>query len=268
MTGGRRQVLAAHHRTVEPQRYRLIEFDALPSTNGHAIERIRDLQHGDVIAARIQTAGRGRLQRQWVSHLPGNICLSLVLKPHNAPPETLAAATHYLAVIVCRALEADSVVAGIKWPNDVQVEGRKIAGILAEAVTVGAEFLGVVLGLGLNLNLAAATVAAIDQPATSLNLVSGHPVDRDLFLRRLLDLFFAGWDDFAAGGFESLRSDYERRAVFLGRTIIVHQPTGVICGRALNLEASGALRVQMENGSLHVLLAGDMTMDGCQPAQG
>ncbi len=249
-----------------PERYRLVEFDALPSTNAHAIQRIRELQHGDVIAARVQTAGRGRLQRQWVSHLPGNICLSLVLKPRNAPPETLAAATHYLAVVVCRALEADGVVAGIKWPNDVQVEGRKIAGILAEAVTVGAEFSGVVLGLGLNLNLEAAAVASIDQPATALNLVLGRPVERDVFRRRLLDVFFTGWDGFAAGGFESIRRDYERRAVFLGRTIIVRQPTGEICGRALDLDASGALRVELANGTLHAVHAGEITVAGCKPA--
>ena len=245
-----------------PAGYNLIEFDALPSTNAHALGCIRELHHGDVIAARIQTEGRGRWQRRWVSHLPGNISLSIVLKPRHSPPETMAAATHYLAVIVCRALEAEGANAGIKWPNDVLVEGRKIAGILAESVVVGAGFLGVILGLGLNLNLDAATACAIDQPATALNLVLGRPVDRDPFLRRLLNLFFAGWNDFAARGFEPLRSEYELRAVFLGRSIVVRQPTGEIRGRAMELKADGALRIELEDGTVCCVHAGEMTVAG------
>jgi BirA family transcriptional regulator, biotin operon repressor / biotin---[acetyl-CoA-carboxylase] ligase len=237
---------------------RLLEFDQLASTNAYALEHLSGLQHGDVIITRIQTSGRGRLQRIWISHHPGNVSLSIVLKCPPAQIPFLPAATHYLAVVVCQTLESEGVVPGIKWPNDVLVGGKKIAGILAEARVEGQQFLGLALGLGVNLNLPEDVIAAIDQPATALNLQLGRPVERDEFIRKLLNRFFARLDSFLRGGFESVRRDYESRAAFLGQFITVRQLTGATSGIARALDVDGALLLETEDGVERLLQAGDL----------
>jgi BirA family biotin operon repressor/biotin-[acetyl-CoA-carboxylase] ligase len=119
--------------------YRIIEFSELESTNRYACARLDELSHGDVIQAIVQTAGHGRLRRPWVAHVPGNLCISLVLKPlHVAPAELpLTNVSQFLALCVCRAFHVHGVQANLKWPNDVLVAGHKIAGLLAETVVQG-----------------------------------------------------------------------------------------------------------------------------------
>ena len=132
-------------------RYRVIEFAELDSTNRHARANLHDLADGDVIQATVQTDGHGRLRRRWISHVPGNLCVSIILKPTNARPADLPLAnlSQLLSVCVCRALDTRGAAATLKWPNDVLVGGSKIAGLLAETVVRGAgEFMGMVLGLG------------------------------------------------------------------------------------------------------------------------
>lgn len=237
---------------------RLLEFDQLPSTNAYALEHLPELHHGDVVLARIQTAGRGRLHRTWLSNQPGNVALSIILKS-SAAPVLQSAITHYLAVVLCQTIECDGIKPSIKWPNDVQIGGCKIAGILAEARVDGQRFLGMALGLGVNLNLSRAILATIDQPATALNLLLGRPVNRDQFIQRLLEQFFVGLEDFCRGGFESLRHEYERHASFLGQSLTVRHADQVVSGVARGLDSQGALLLDSADGRLHLLLAGDVT---------
>jgi BirA family biotin operon repressor/biotin-[acetyl-CoA-carboxylase] ligase len=193
-------------------RYRIIRFAELDSTNRHASANLRELADGDVIQADIQTAGHGRLRRPWISHLPGNLCMTLVLKPTQAAPGALPLAnlSQLLALSVCRALAASAVPATLKWPNDVLVGGRKIAGLLAETVVQGAEFVGMVLGVGVNLNLDAAALATIDQPATSLAEWTGSPVAVDDFRDAVLEDFFGRCDGFLTTGFGLIREEYQQ----------------------------------------------------------
>ena len=155
-------------------RYRVNEFAKLDSTNLHALANIHDLSDGDVIQALVQTDGHGRLNRRWLSDVPGNLCVSLVLKPSQASPADLPLAniSQLLALSVCRALDARGARATLKWPNDVLVGGNKIAGLLAETVTRFGS-VGLVLGLGVNLNL---DPEAIDQ-STSPPLRSPHALE-------------------------------------------------------------------------------------------
>jgi BirA family transcriptional regulator, biotin operon repressor / biotin---[acetyl-CoA-carboxylase] ligase len=244
-----------------PPGYRLIEFGQLHSTNAFVLEHIDALAHCDVISAGIQTAGRGRLSRAWVSSQPENAYLSVVLKPPHEQAASLAAVTHFLAVVVCHALEAEGLAPAIKWPNDVQVSGRKVAGILAEARLTGAMLRGMALGLGVNLNLPEAVVAAIDQPATALNLLLGRHIDRGLFLRGLLDRFFGGLDRFLETGFEGVRAGYEQRASFLGRRLTVRQMQVEWTGVARGLDPCGALELECADGTVCRIQAGDLVTE-------
>lgn len=244
-------------------RYRVIEFAELDSTNRYACARLRELADGDIIQAARQTAGRGRWDRKWISDVPGNLCLSLVLKPAGSPADLpLASLSQLLAVTACCTLEAHGVPAGLKWPNDIQISGRKIAGLLAETVVVGSEFLGLVLGIGVNLNLTEAQLAAIDQPATALNLCLHHPVDVNDFRDVLLAGFYARYDDFLAAGFPVIRKEYRQRCAFLGREIQVRSPHRSWCGIAQDITAEGELELLTPDGQQHLLAQGELLLRG------
>ncbi len=235
---------------------RLVEVE---STNRYALERFAALEHGQVVVADRQTAGRGRLDRAWNSSVEGNLYASLVLKvpqaaPAQPPPPGLPNLTQYAALALARVVEGCGVVPSVKWPNDVLVEGRKLAGILAEAVSSDGQMLGVVLGIGVNLAMSAAEIAAIDQPAASLNLLLGRPVDRDGFLDALLREFSAGYAAFMESGFASVRSEFLSRTPFLGRSISVHSANSRIAGIACDITDEGSLVVLTPRGRVQLTL--------------
>jgi BirA family transcriptional regulator, biotin operon repressor / biotin---[acetyl-CoA-carboxylase] ligase len=240
-------------------RYRVIEFAELDSTNRYACGRLRELADGDVIQAGIQTAGRGRWKRKWISDVPGNLCLSLVLKPAGSPAELpLASLSQLLALSVCRVLETYGVPATLKWPNDIQVAGRKLAGILAETMVEGREFLGLVLGIGVNLNLDGAVLAAVGQPATALNLELGRYVSVLTYRDALLAEFFSRYEAFLAAGFPMIQADYRQRCPFLGRAITVRSPQDCLQGIARDITAAGELELELPDGQRRNLVLGEI----------
>lgn len=241
-------------------RHRIIEFAELGSTNRHACTNLRELTDGDVIQATVQSAGYGRMRRRWISHVPGNLCLSIVLKPFHAAPADLPLAnlSQLLALGVCRALDFHGVSASLKWPNDVLIGGQKIAGLLAETVVQGGEFLGLVLGLGVNLNLDAAALATIDQPATSLSVWTGKPVVVADFRDTVLDDFFNRCDSFLASGFAMIHTEYLARCPFIGTQVRIRRSNETICGMARGLGEDGALEVVMEDGAVRLVNLGEL----------
>jgi BirA family biotin operon repressor/biotin-[acetyl-CoA-carboxylase] ligase len=243
-------------------RYRIIEFAELDSTNRHACRHLDELTDGDVIQAVVQSAGHGRLRRGWLSHVPGNLCVSLVLKPCRAAPADLPLAnlSQLLALSVCRVLGTHGQQATLKWPNDVRVGGRKIAGLLAETVTQGAgRFDGLVLGLGVNLNLDAQRLAAIDQPATSLSELTGRPVDVAAFRDAVLADFFSHYDAFLGGGFAMIRAEYLARCPFLGSHVEIRRGDATLRGMAHDVANDGCLEIITADGDIRRLDLGEMS---------
>jgi len=144
-----------------------ITFTKIESTNKYALENIDKIEDKTVIVARVQTKGRGRNARNWVSK-KDNLFASLVLKPRYKLEKeyTLNALTHYTAVVLARVFkEKYSIETKIKWPNDIIADGKKIAGILIETVIQGYFLQGVVIGVGVNLNMDRKSLGTIDQPA-------------------------------------------------------------------------------------------------------
>jgi BirA family biotin operon repressor/biotin-[acetyl-CoA-carboxylase] ligase len=242
-------------------RYRIIGFAELESTNLYARTQLRELAHGDVIQAAVQTAGYGRLRRHWLSHVAGNLCISLVLKPRHAAPAALPLAniSQLLALAVCRVLGTHGVQATLKWPNDVLVGGRKIAGLLAETVMQGADdFVGMVLGLGVNLNLPVEMLALVGQPATSLAAATGVTVDVAAFRDAVLQDFFSCYDDFLLVGFSMIRSDYLARCAFIGTDVEIRMGDTSLRGVAHGLTSDGALELMTAAGTLRRADLGEM----------
>jgi BirA family biotin operon repressor/biotin-[acetyl-CoA-carboxylase] ligase len=169
--------------------------DTCPSTQ----ELARGLPQGGVAACDVQTAGRGRLGRTWVSPPGAGILFSLSLEPRT-PPDRLPPLTLVVADAVCAALAPE---AAVRWPNDVVADGRKLAGVLAEVRGGRA-----VVGVGVNANLTEADLpAGARVAATSLLLLRGAPVDRAAVLADLLDEIERGYASFERDGFTGLRRD-------------------------------------------------------------
>jgi len=190
--------------------YNLIYYAEIPSTNEYMLKNISDFSDKDVLMAEIQTAGKGQFNRKWISDKPDNIYISVVLKPDLSPENfyVLKNFSLFMAVMLCKVFETYNIDANIKEPNDVLIDGKKIAGILSQSSIRGNSFNGLVLGAGVNLNFENQDLEKIDQPATSLNLLLNSPINRDEFLANFLELFFKNYDDFVKIGFDFIKNDY------------------------------------------------------------
>ena len=154
----------------------IVELEVVDSTNRYARDHFDELADGALVVSAAQTAGRGRRGRVWHSPAGVNVYLSFVMKQTNQA--FLAGAAAGLAVLDCLSTLAPEVKAYIKWPNDVYVGDRKLAGMLCEGAGVkNGRLLGVIAGIGVNVNLDAAFLSGIDQPATSLAVEAGMEFD-------------------------------------------------------------------------------------------
>lgn len=221
---------------------REIYFDRIDSTNLYGKEHLAELEDKTVIFACRQTSGRGRLARSWIDLGGDNLFLSFVLKPSERFADIYSNLSQYLSVILCRLLEKYNVMPEIKWPNDVLVNGGKIAGILAETVMKGNEFKGLVLGVGVNLNVDNGALELVtDKKVTALNLEAGHAVECNAFRKNLCDMFFNDYEKFLSEGFSSIEDYYSEHSCFLNSEITV---------KVFNKEVKGIAKGLTKNGEL------------------
>ena len=236
----------------------LLFLDTIDSTNKFAKENLPELKDKTIVYAGIQTSGRGRMQRKWISNSGDNIYASIVLKPSKELKEIYSNLTQYLSLVLAETIEEYNIYPKIKWPNDVRINGKKISGILAESIIEKNELKGIILGFGVNLNCNKADMDNINQPATSLNLETGMKIDRDNFLKKVIDKFCLRYNKFIEEGFLLIREDYKKRAEFLNMPITVKVFDSEISGIAKDITDNGALKIVDKDNIEHVLLIGDI----------
>jgi len=228
----------------------ILRLETSASTQADA-RRLVAAGNGDglaVIAAE-QRAGRGRFGREWLSP-PGNLYLSLVLKPPQ-PLSFWPQFTMLAALAVAFALETvPAGLVGLKWPNDVLLADRKVAGILAE---VEGEYL--ILGIGVNVNAPLVERAA---DATSIRAVTGMPAELSSITKIIIEKIDAGFGR-ALHGAHFDRS-WAARLVTLGRHVCVQTGQGRVEGRAENVTREGGLVVRQSDGSRETFFAGDVSI--------
>lgn len=178
----------------------ILNFEELDSTSVWARKNLKDLENFTLISAEIQSRGHGQFERKWFSSREngGNLYISIVLKPENI--EHLNELTRFTSYIGAKTIEEYGIKAQFKFPNDILINGKKIAGILAESVFIGNEFKGVIVGIGINLNLNEEDIQNIDIPATSIFLETGNNVEKSEFLEKLLNNFKKEYDSFLENG--------------------------------------------------------------------
>ena len=229
-------------------------YDALDSTNAEARRRADAGEAGPVwITARRQSAGRGRRGRSW-STGEGNLAATLLMASSKPPGE--AAQVSFVAALAAADL-ADTCLgpgaATLKWPNDLLVHGKKAAGILVESGPRAAGGLWLAIGIGVNLARAPADLPA----ATFADHTATPPAPADA-LEILAEAFERRRRTWEADGFAPVAAAWTERAHGLGQRCRANLPAETIEGVAEGLDADGALRLRLDDGSLARITAGDV----------
>lgn len=225
------------------------------STNDIALAWLREgAPGGAAVIADEQLKGRGRKGRTW--HTPPGVALavSVIVQP---PQAALYQVSMLGAVVICELAESLGLAdVAIKWPNDVQVGGRKISGVLPEVAWEGERLLGVVLGMGVNVRVDFSGTELAER-ATSIETALGKAADRAELLRYLL----ARVDHWAARfGSVALVDAWKQRINTIGQVVSISTETGTIHGAAQAVDAHGALLVRDDDGKIQRIMAGDIAL--------
>ena len=235
-------------------------FDSIGSTNNEALawatSGAKDLS---LVIADEQTAGRGRLDRKWFTPRGTALAFSLILRPTEAEMPFLTRIVGLAALAVADSLRTRGLVSQIKWPNDVLLNGRKVAGILVESVWAGEEIDYVVIGIGVNvLKEAVPAVELLLFPATSLEESLGPAVEREKVLHAILAGIIALRPHMSS---DSFLSSWEQALAFRGEPVQVEQGDGsLLTGKLLGLEPDGSLRLSNDAGASITVRFGDVRL--------
>jgi BirA family biotin operon repressor/biotin-[acetyl-CoA-carboxylase] ligase len=233
---------------------RTIWYDEVASTNDIAARLAEQGEReGTVILADVQRAGRGRLGRRWASPSGAGLYLSLILRPPSPFLLTLAA-----GVGIADGLErATGLVIALKWPNDLYIGPKKVAGILAEGGAMEHGRSAVVLGVGINLRTAVYPPDVADR-ATSIEAELGRPIERSLVLTETLAGMHASYEALLARRSAEVLAAWRTRAKrWLGRPVQFHEMGREVLGTARDVDDTGALLVDTATG-VHRVIAGEV----------
>ena len=237
-------------------------FQETTSTND-VIERLaRDgVKEGAVVFAESQTRGRGRLGRKWISPAKRGLWFSVLLRPDLRPQEvtrlTVASAT-----ALRRAIESQTGLrAEIKWPNDILLSGKKVAGILTELSAELDRVKYLILGIGVDVNLNQGEFPAeLRKLATSLKAELGQPVSRPELAVAILRELDRDYARITSGQFAAVATEWEAHGTTIGHDVVIRTGDRQIRGRAESLGEDGELLLRTDHGHLERIIGGDVTL--------
>lgn len=238
-------------------------FEQTTSTNDVVEKLARDgVREGVVVFAESQTKGRGRLGRKWISPNRKGLWFSILLRPDLRPQETtqltVASATALRRAIVSET----NLQMEIKWPNDILIGGKKVAGILTELSAELDKVRHVILGIGIDVNLDANELPNdLKRIATSLKIESGEKISRAELAAAILRELDFDYARICAGKFSQVADEWEEHCTTIGKNVIVQIGDRKIRGRAESLDDDGALLLRTEHGRLERIIGGDVTLE-------
>jgi BirA family biotin operon repressor/biotin-[acetyl-CoA-carboxylase] ligase len=216
---------------------------------------------GTIVLADEQTTGRGQAGKAWLSPPERNLLVSILLRPSIAPAQAPLMSL-LAAVAVVDTLQRQGVACGIKWPNDVLIRGRKVAGILTELELHDDAVQFVVLGIGLNVNMTQVDLVrhlgAVAPTATSLQVVLAREVDREALLAALLASLEQWYETFDTGGAEAICAAWEARSLMRQRRLRAKTAETTWQGVAEGITRLGHLRLRRDDGELVVLTSAEV----------
>jgi len=235
-------------------------FHTLDSTNSKAYQLALDgAEEGEVVISESQEKGRGRLGRQWFSPPFLNLYLSVILRP-KIPPHQASLITLMAAVATADAIQKFSgLLPLIKWPNDILLRDRKIAGLLNEIHSEMDRIHFVILGIGVNLNLDKRKFSKeFGAGATSLKIEMGQAISRKIFLQTLLQELEKWYTIFMKEGSAHILKAWRDRAHIKGRRVKVTSFGKALTGVAVDIDSDGALILETAGGKRERVVAGDI----------
>jgi BirA family biotin operon repressor/biotin-[acetyl-CoA-carboxylase] ligase len=238
-------------------------FEQTTSTNDVVEKLARDgVKEGAVVFAESQTSGRGRLGRKWISPARKGLWFSILLRPELRPQETTQL-TVASATALRRAIQSETgLQPEIKWPNDILIGGRKVAGILTELSAELDRVRHVILGIGVDVNLAANEFPPeLRKSATSLKIESGGLVERAALAAAILRELDVDYARICSGKFAAVADEWEAHCATIGREVTIQIGGRKIRGRAESLDGDGALLVRTEHGHLERITGGDVALE-------
>lgn len=238
----------------------VLHYDEAVSTNTLAMDIAqKGAVDGTVVIAETQTGGKGRLGRAWISPR-GNLYMSVILRPavpiSKAPLLTLMGAV----AVASGVRKYCGVPAGIKWPNDILLSGKKVSGLLTEMSAEPDRIRHIVLGIGVNVNMdSSALHPDVRKTSTTLAAAAGKSVDRTALLRALLAELDLWYHRFLKGNTEVLTA-WKELNVTLGHRVAVNGGGAKLEGLARGVDAEGRLILELDDGTLRQVAAGDVTI--------
>jgi len=241
--------------------HKISRFAEVTSTNDVAKElAAQGAEEGTVVVAEVQTCGRGRLGKEWLSP-KGGIWFSMILRPKVKAKDTFKI-TFLTAVAVAKAIrKMFRLNAEIEWPNDVLVNGKKVCGILTETSIRGEKVDSVVVGVGINANIDINFFPKnLKKAVTTLSTELNREIDRKKFLRKLLEELEAYYKRFKEDKFDSVLEEWKRLNRLFGANVEVVSLDEKITGKAVSVDKNGALIVRLADGSTRKVFSGDVTL--------
>jgi BirA family transcriptional regulator, biotin operon repressor / biotin---[acetyl-CoA-carboxylase] ligase len=238
-------------------------FEETTSTNDVIEKLARDgVKEGVVVFAESQTRGRGRLGRRWVSPPQKGLWFSVLLRPDLRPQETTQLTVASAAALVRAIRLATGMQPEIKWPNDILIRGRKLAGILTELHAELDRVKYVILGMGVDVNLNAGEFPPeLRKGATSLKVEAGRPIMRPELAAIILRELDQAYAHVCAGRFAEVADAWEADCSTLGHEVVIQVGARQIRGRAESLGEDGALLLRTDHGHLERVIGGDVTLE-------
>ena len=239
-------------------------FGRVPSTNSVLRSlALKSAPEGTVVIADEQTAGRGRLGKPWFSPPGVNLYASVLCRP-GITPAAAPVFSFVASLALADAIRELGLHPAIKWPNDVLVRHRKVAGILTELSIAGDRLEYLILGVGVNVNverdLLRAALGPAAQHAISLREALGRPVERNAFAGTLLTYLDEWLITYREQGPERILRAWRDLDIVTGRRVGVRDDTATLEGRARGVAADGHLEIEDAHGAIHRVLAGDVRL--------
>lgn len=236
----------------------IIHYESIDSTNNLAKELAgQGAAEGTLVLAEEQTEGRGRRGRAWLSPGKENLLFSVLLRP-ALPADRVFLLTMILALAAMEAVKTLSgLCPGIKWPNDLYVGMKKLAGILTEFSVTRKEVDWVVLGLGLNVNRRPETLAG---QSTSILQETGVRVSKNQLLYETLKGLEGAYREILSGNVEPSCTRWNEACFILGKAVEIESQRERIHGKALRIDPDGALILETQEGDLRRIVAGDVSL--------
>lgn len=237
-----------------------IHFDTIDSTNTWTKKNASTLDPNQLtcVTALEQTAGRGSFGRKWISPKGQNIYATLFFcEPLGCP--YIINIGQILSLSCVTVLKKKGFHPQIKWPNDLLLGGKKVAGILCETTSFD-DTIGIVLGIGINVNMQQDYLDMIDQPATSLSQLSGQTWTLEQIIEPVLKQFIKDLEILEAEGFKPFLSAYEELLSSKGKVISCHDGVSTIKGICHSINSDGRLNLLLPDGQMKILSAGELRL--------